>query len=99
MIKDALLKNGNISQGLTPEVQEELGLWVNITSHLVTINEESKPRSADMVPHKLGERFSGYNVDPGDILGRAELAIQLLLNKPVVSLDLYKSLDMKSETT
>jgi putative intracellular protease/amidase len=92
MITSALLKNDDISQGLTPEVQEELGLWVNITSSLVTMDKESKPRSADKWFHKLEERFGGYNVDPEDILGRAELAIQLLLNKPVASLRLVQEL-------
>ena len=110
MIKNALLKNDDISKGLTPEVQEELGLWVNTVSSLVTINKESEPRSADSMSnvvtiseesqprsadrwfHKLAERYSGYNVDPGDILGRAELAIQLLLNKPGVSLRFVQEL-------
>jgi hypothetical protein len=92
MIKNAFLKNDDMSKGLTPEVQEELGLWVNLTSSLVTMNKESKPRSADKWFHKLEERFGGYNVDPEDILGRAELAIQLLLNTPGASLRLVQEL-------
>jgi putative intracellular protease/amidase len=92
IITNALLEDDEISKGLTPEVQEELGLWVNITSSLVPMAEESKPRSADKWFPKLEERFGGYNVDPEDILGRAELAIQVLLKKPAASLRFVREL-------
>jgi putative intracellular protease/amidase len=92
IITNALLEDDEISKGLTPEVQEELGLWVNITSSLVPMAEESKPRSADKWFPKLEERFGGYNVDPEDILGRAELAIQVLMKKPAASLGFVREL-------
>ena len=41
MIENALLKNDDISKEFTLEVQEELGLWVNIASSLVSMNKDN----------------------------------------------------------